>query len=170
MSNPGGSSQISQTYGGSSKIVGNNVGGTNGARTLFPSVGSTIKTGNLNPNVYHSLFMDIAGPTDVTLELTRANVERQDMSQATYANLGVKHLTADNNYLGTIEPGHTGYRLTVLRTASATDDAAKTTALGARAVLTINDTTQPRDAGGNFITPVYTGAVITSDEEAPVYS
>ena len=160
------------SLGGKTLIVGNRVGGSNNTVAKFLNTSTETKTINLNPDVAHALSLDIAGYTDVKLQMTRANPERVAALQASFSTGTVVGVTADSTFLGVIEAGHTAVKVTCVKTASSpTDDAVKQAALGgARASLSILEMNRPVDANGNPIAAPYNGPVITSDEETPAFT
>ena len=110
-------------------------------RTLmFPATASTTKVHALDPTKSYEVFLDCAGNSDVSMNVSSDDLTAVSSGRALYGAAKTYTATgagAFKGYMGAIAEGSTAVQITIAQHAAATDDAPTVAALGARAVVRI---------------------------------
>lgn len=102
---------------------------------LATDTASTIKSLTLDPNSATALFLDVAGNTNIKVEVTFDGPEAVSKGRAVYAAAKTFTATAVAGYLGKIAKGATSVRITQSKQGAGTDDVNAIAAIGGRAVV-----------------------------------
>ena len=133
--------------------------GNDGVRKAV-AVASTAVTSviRLDPSTGYLVFLDVAGPTDVTMQATMDSVNSVSNGRANYTTAKGKTNNTAGGLLAILKPGVTGLKVVQTKNGSGTDDATAVGLIGGRSVVRCVPT---KSADGTTGVTDYTAITLT---------
>lgn len=123
---------------GEALVVTGNDGVRKAVAVVSTAVTSTIR---LDPTTAYLVFLDVAGPTDVTIQTTMDSPSAVSNGRAIYTTAKGKTNNTAGGLLAILKKGVTGLKVVQTKNGAGTDDAPSVAAIGGRSVVRCVPTT-----------------------------